>query len=95
MNTIDAIALIQENLDLKAEINEKDDLLNNLYDSLSDRDSTIEDGNIGCELYAIKVDKLTDTVGMLVSLIEHEMRGFDYPYEHKVAIIEHAKNVIV
>jgi hypothetical protein len=95
MNTLDAINLIQENLDLKAELNEKDDLINNLYDSLSDKDSTIEDANNGCEIATIRIDKLTDTVGRLVSLIEHEMQGFNYPYEHKIAIIEHAKNVIV
>lgn len=105
----DAINLIQENLDLKQEnlflmftldkrieeLNEKDALIDDLYDSLSDRDSTIEDADNGCELAVIKIDKLTDCVQRLVSLIEREMQGFDYPYEHKVAIIEHAKNVII
>ena len=85
----DAINLIQENLDLK------DELIKDLYDSLSDRDSTIEDANIGCELAAIKVGKLTDCVQKLISLIEREMEGFNYPYENKIAIIEHAKNLII
>jgi len=96
------LALSQENRLLRAalserivELNEKDALIDDLYNSLSDRDSTIEDADNGCELAAIKIDKLTDCVQRLVSLIEHEMQGFDYPYEHKVAIIEHAKNVIV
>lgn len=91
----DAINLIQENMDLKAELNEKDELIKDLYDSLSDRDSTLEDADIGCELAAIKADKLTDCVQKLISLIEREMEGFNYPYEHKIAIIEHAKNLII
>lgn len=77
------------------ELNEKDALIDDLYDSLSDRDSSLEDADIGCELAAIRIDKLTDCVQRLISLIEREMEGFDYPYEHKVAIIEHAKNVII
>lgn len=77
------------------ELNEKDDLIDNLYDAISDRDFQLEDASIGCELTTIKVDKLTDCVQRLISLIEREMEGFSYPYEHKVAIIEHAKNVII
>jgi hypothetical protein len=77
------------------ELNEKDALIDDLFDSLSDRDSSLEDADIGCELAAIKIDKLTDCVQRLLSLIESETEGFSYPYEHKVSIIEYAKNLLV